>query len=244
MANKLFSRSVVIAVGNPKGGVTKTTDCINLAIYLHQQGLNVAVLDGEELGGIRTFEYSGIQYPECRFQIMDGFHTDIVKNMPMYKMAFDVILIDTAGITPTLSVAGGNSMSQQERVCFQAISLADFLLVPVNPSPIDVRKTDDFAVTVEKWHLMRGGALKAAMVLTKYKVGSELERLTVDALADRWDFMPLMQSKIRDAEIVKKAFGAGLAVFEFDPKHKVSQEMLAFCEESVAMLQAHVGVGV
>lgn len=244
MANSLFSRPVVVAVGNPKGGVTKTTDCINLAIYLHQQGLNVAVLDGEELGGIRTFEYAGTPQDNVRFQIMDGFHTDIVKNMPMYKMAFDAILIDTAGITPTLNVAGGNTMSQQERVCFQAISLADFLLVPVNPSPLDVRKTDDFAVTVEKWHLMRAGTLKAAMVLTKYKVGSDLERLTTEQLSERWDFMPLMQSKIRDSEIVKKAFGAGLAVFEYDPRHKAAQEMLSFCEETVAMLQAHVGAGV
>lgn len=242
MANSVFSKTHIIAVSNPKGGVGKSTTTLNLGcVFAKEYGLRVCIFDGEKDGSLSTFEPDPSIPEEFLPVIRDGYHLkSLQKEIPLFRSHFDIILVDTAGITPDLNTAGSDDASRQEMVCLEAISLADLLIVPVTPSPIDLRKTIPFANTVERWMTLRQGALQSRVLLNQAKNHQNLTKMVSDEMNGMFDHMPLFDSSIRDTNDVKLAFGAGRSVIDYAPKSKVASDFRQLTQEIITILNAGV----
>lgn len=113
----------VIAVSNPKGGAGKSTTTLVLATYLAQQGASVCVLDADPNQPILDWKERGESTSSVH--VVGGVkESNLMEVLDQQKQQF--IFIDLEG---TASVLVSRS-----------IALADFVIIPVQASAVDVRQ--------------------------------------------------------------------------------------------------------
>lgn len=113
----------VIAVSNPKGGAGKSTTTLVLATYLAQQGASVSVLDADPNQPILDWKEQGSS--QSPLKVVGGVkESNLMEVLDGQKQQF--VFIDLEG---TASVLVSRS-----------IALADFVIIPVQASAVDVRQ--------------------------------------------------------------------------------------------------------
>lgn len=127
--------TVILAVGNTKGGVGKTTLAVNLAILRALAGRDVLLVDGDEQGTAASFtdlraEQLGV--PGYTAVSLQGAAVRIQVRQLVGK--YDDVLID---------VGGRDTGSLRA-----ALTVADRLLVPVQPRSFDVWAVERMAELV------------------------------------------------------------------------------------------------
>lgn len=207
---------MIIAVGNTKGGVGKTTLAVQIAIARALAGREVWLIDGDRQGtataaiaaraeaekqpGIACAQYS--DGPTLRGQVQQQ------------AGKWDDIIIDVGGRDSTALRA--------------ALVLADVLLVPFAPRSYDVWALEDMAGLVDEARSVRDG-LKAYAVMNQADPGehSTDNADAAAAVADVSQFIYLA-TPIRRRKAFSNASGAGLAVSELSPKDaKAAAEIMA-----------------
>ena len=113
----------VIAVSNPKGGAGKSTCTLLLATYLAQRGASVCVLDADPNQPILDWKSQGGSKTSLEV-IGDVRESNLMEILDRQQHQF--VFIDLEG---TASVLVSRS-----------IALADFVIVPVQASAVDVRQ--------------------------------------------------------------------------------------------------------
>jgi len=113
----------VIAVSNPKGGAGKSTSTLLLATYLAQRGATVSVLDADPNQPIMDWKMKGKS--KTSVQVIGGIKESNLMEI-LEQQTHQFIFIDLEG---TASVLVSRS-----------IALADFVIIPVQASAIDVRQ--------------------------------------------------------------------------------------------------------
>lgn len=127
---------MILAVGNVKGGVGKTTLAVNLAIARAHEGRDVLLVDGDEQGTallfteLRTAQVGTSGYTAVRLQ-GTALRTQVRQLTPKY----DDLIID---------VGGRNTGSLRA-----ALTIADTLLIPVQPRSFDIWAVDQVAELVK-----------------------------------------------------------------------------------------------
>ncbi|MGI4831626.1 MAG: ParA family protein [Janthinobacterium lividum] len=113
----------VIAVSNPKGGAGKSTATLLISTYLAQRGATVCVLDADPNQPILDWKTNGKS--ATTVEVIGGVReTNLMEILDQQEHQF--IFIDLEG---TASVLVSRS-----------IALADFVIVPVQASAVDVRQ--------------------------------------------------------------------------------------------------------
>ena len=113
----------VIAVSNPKGGAGKSTATLLIATYLAQRGASVCVLDADPNQPILDWKTQG--HSKTTLEVIGGVReSNLMETLDEQHHQF--IFIDLEG---TASVLVSRS-----------IALADFVIVPVQASAVDVRQ--------------------------------------------------------------------------------------------------------
>ena len=113
----------VIAVSNPKGGAGKSTTTLLLATYLAQQGATVSVLDADPNQPILDWKNNGKS--NTSLVVVGGVReSNLMEVLEEQRSQF--VFIDLEG---TASVLVSRS-----------IALADFVIIPVQASAVDVRQ--------------------------------------------------------------------------------------------------------
>ncbi len=113
----------VIAVSNPKGGAGKSTATLLLATYFSQKGASVSVLDADPNQPILDWRTEG-QSQSCLTVVGGVRESNLMEILDNQKQQF--VFIDLEG---TASVLVSRS-----------IALADFVIIPVQASAVDVRQ--------------------------------------------------------------------------------------------------------
>jgi chromosome partitioning protein len=113
----------VIAVSNPKGGAGKSTTTLLLATYLAQSGASVCVLDADPNQPIMDWKTNGNS--KTKMQVVGGVkESNLMEILEQQTQQF--VFIDLEG---TASVLVSRS-----------IAMADFVIIPVQASAVDVRQ--------------------------------------------------------------------------------------------------------
>lgn len=115
----------VVVVAGRKGGIGKSTITGNLAAEFAARGRSVAALDADPQHSLAAWAQQGEGIlAQCVQKVKHGSPDDLRAKVRAAKDAVDVILIDTPPGMP--------------EVAYQAMLLADLVLLPCGPSPLDL----------------------------------------------------------------------------------------------------------
>jgi len=191
-----------ILVINSKGGSGKTTVATNLASYFAAAKAKVAIIDHDPQGSsLQWLKTRSPQLPRIHAvnavpQKAHGLHS-MQRWMPPDT---EILLVDSPG--------GVKGLLLQD-----IVATADFVIIPVGPSSIDVHATADFLKTLLLLGKIRMRNVKVAVVANRVRssmpVYDPLERFLKSLN------LPFL-TRIRDSDAYIRAAEQGLGIFEMD----------------------------
>lgn len=123
---------------------------------------------------------------------------------------------------------------QIEAQAVSAIKAADFILIPVQPSPYDVWATADLVDLVKARIEILNGTLQAAFVISRAIKGTRIGNEITAALAEYG--LPVLNSRITQRVIYPTSAATGETVFEREPGGEAAQEIRALMAEIKELL--------
>jgi chromosome partitioning protein len=202
----------VISFLNHKGGVGKTTLCVNLAraIQIHDDPRSIMIVDADDQGSARDWQ-NAMSTPLEGIDVIgaDRAKTLLASEDIARSRWSSYMLIDTAGDTAEIHGI--------------AISLSHLIIIPVRPSPYDVWATQD-TVFLIKTALRINPKLKAVFVLNQCIPNSTISGDVIKALAEFPEIYTLTNTLSHRLSFARSANGGhtvyetkdGLAMKEMD----------------------------
>jgi len=201
----------VIAVLNQKGGSGKTTIATHLARALQMDGADVLLVDSDPQGSARDWAAVREDQPLTVVGIDRPTIDRDLKNVACK----DFVVIDGAPQAADLAVS--------------AIKAADFVLIPVQPSPYDIWATADLVELVKHRIEVTDGRLQAAFVVSRAIKGTKIGAEVAEALAGYG--LPVLESRITQRVIYPSTAANGTTVMEAEPTGDAAAEIRALAAE-------------
>ncbi len=200
----------VLTMAQQKGGAGKTTLVAQLAVALAARGLTVDLLDIDPQGSLtqwfRVREAAGAT-ERMTLTAVTGWRAQAT--VDKLKASSDLVLVDSA--------------PHAEIEAKIAVRVADLILVPVQPSPLDVWATEPTLA------LARSEKRKVLVVInraqTRVKLAEALYARIAELGAD------VAESTIGNRISFAASMMEGRGVVETAPKSKAALEMLALADE-------------
>lgn len=206
----------VIAVLNQKGGSGKTTIATHLARALQLSGADVLLVDSDPQGSTRDWAAVREDQPLA----VVGIDRPTIERDIKHIAKKDFVVIDGAPQAADLAVS--------------AIKAADFILIPVQPSPYDIWATADLVDLVKQRIEITDGKLKAAFVVSRAIAGTKIGADVAEALAGYE--LPVLDSRIMQRVIYPTTAASGTTVMDAEPNGNAAQEIQALAAEIKAIL--------
>ena len=208
----------VIAVLNQKGGSGKTTIATHLARALQLQGSSVLLVDSDKQGSARDWSAVDESNPVTVIGLDRPTLDRDLKNISDK----DFVVIDGSPQATDLAVS--------------AIKAADFVLIPVQPSPYDIWATSDLVDLVKQRIEMTDNKLKSAFVVSRAikntKIGTEVSEVLTEY------GLPVLDAKIVQRIAYPNSAAIGKTVFETESKNSDAvAEMNALATEVKSYLE-------
>jgi len=185
----------VFAIANQKGGTGKTTLSMNFAVGLAKHG-RVLVIDADPQGSAgqwSSLAADGRQFPVSVIAIGGN----LAREAQRFSQDYDFLVLDCP---PTLET---EAMSL-------ALSVADTVLIPVLPSPVDLWASIRLVDAIEQAK-MRNRGLTAHIVVNQLEPRSALSNAMQQAL-EEFD-IPTLKNGIRRRAIYRNAAMEGASVY-------------------------------
>ena len=201
---------MLTVIGNLKGGTGKSTVAFNLAVWL-----------AHDKAGVMTFDLDPqcTLVDVCEVREEDGFE-------PTFEVSTDLseleeMASDKKRKRPIIVDMSASNMPAMEK----AISLADRILIPVQPSQADIWSTQRFLKIVNKFIDKKNkpevlGFINRADTHIGVRETDEAE-LALKMLQG----VEAMDIRLYQRTAYRRSFSEGLGVFELDPMGKASKEM-------------------
>jgi chromosome partitioning protein len=202
----------VITIAQQKGGAGKTTLCAHLALAWALEGKSVAVIDIDPQASLGAWhamrrETWGDEEASFDFQSVTGWR--VQSEVERQARQHDIVLID-----------GPPHAETEARISVRA---ADLVVVPVQPSPMDVwatKPTLDLAKAERK---------RVLLVLNRVPPRANL----TDAMLERLAALdaPIAMTRIGNRVALANAMAEGRSVHESAPGSRAAEEIQALARE-------------
>ena len=206
----------VIAVLNQKGGAGKTTIATHLARALQIGGADVLLIDSDPQGSARDWAAVREEQPLSVVGIDRPTIERDLKNIARK----DFVVIDGAPQAADLAVS--------------AIKAANFILIPVQPSPYDIWATADLVDLVKQRIEVTDGKLRAAFVVSRAIKGTKIGSEITEALNGYG--LPVLATRITQRVGYPGSAAAGSTVLDLEPDSEAAREMTALADEIKQLL--------
>nr|WP_173267140.1 ParA family partition ATPase [Pseudomonas sp. LM8]AIT41782.1 putative partitioning protein A [Pseudomonas sp. LM8] len=202
----------VIAVLNQKGGSGKTTIATHLARALQLSGADVLLVDSDPQGSARDWAAVRDDQP---LTVVGIDRPTIDRDVKNVARKVDFVVIDGAPQAADLAVS--------------AIKAADFVLIPVQPSPYDIWAAADLVELVKQRIEVTDGRLQAAFVVSRAIKGTRIGGEITEALSGYG--LPILESRITQRVSYPGTAAAGTTVLESEPDGDAAAEVMALANE-------------
>ncbi len=202
---------LTVLVINSKGGSGKTTLTTNLASYYASKKVRTAIMDHDPQG-------SSMQWLKSRPEQAEKIHganaappkgaTPLRSIQGWVPPETEVMIIDAP--------AGAKGMLLQDLV-----RKANYIVIPVAPSPIDIHATADFIKELLLFGGARTSRVKIAVVANRVRRSSAPTYAALERFLNSLK-LPFLTT-IRDSENYLLAVEKGLGVFELDEEDSVAE---------------------
>lgn len=205
-----------IAVLNQKGGAGKTTIATHLATALMRAGHDILLVDSDPQGSARDWAAVREDQPVPVVGIDRPTIGRDLKNL----VRKDYVIIDGAPQAADLAAS--------------AIKAADFILIPVQPSPYDIWATAELVDLVKQRIEITDGKLQAAFIVSRAIKGTRIGTEVTEALHGYE--LPILESRITQRVIYPTTAASGTTVFDKEPKGAAALEMESLATEILGKL--------
>ena len=199
--------TLIITVGNIKGGVGKSTLACNIATALsflsHDGG--VLLIDGDKQGSAADFAQSRTDLlGEAGFTCVRAQGKEVVNQVVTMREKFSHIVIDAGGQDNPSLRAG--------------LVVSDIVLVPVAPRSFETWALENMATLIEEATITNSN-LKAFGVLNlAFPKGSDNDQTHV-IIREDYPLLELIEPPVVQRKAFSDAVGQGLCVLEIKPKN-------------------------
>ena len=205
----------VITIAQQKGGAGKTTVAAHLAVAWSQRGKRVAIVDIDPQGSLTQWhkireERFGEGYTGLTFAALSGWR--VGSEVARLRRNHDIIIIDSPPHTET-----------EART---AIRSADFIIVPVQPSPTDLWATKATLA------LAKAENIPVRVVLNRYSPASRLAQTIAEELPD------LAKNRLGNRVLFASSLMEGRSATEVMPTSPAALEVKALAEEFAKILKS------
>ncbi len=201
---------MLTVVGNLKGGTGKSTVAFNLAVWL-----------AHDKTGVMTFDLD----PQCTLVDVcdvrqeDGFEPSVEVSTDLAEL--EELAKDKKRKQPIIVDISASNMPAMER----AISLADRILIPVQPSQADIWSTQRFLKIVRN-SLDENNKTEVLGFINR--ADTHIGVRETDEAEQALQMLPGIKAldiRLYQRTAYRRSFSEGLGVFELDPMGKASKEM-------------------
>ena len=215
----------VVVFGNQKGGCGKTTLAITLACGLKEQGFSVPTVDADPQGSVMSWAVRVDEGGENSLPDTEK-HDNVLIDQALKRARdrYDVTIVDLGS---NLGF-GGDTI---QKMLLKSLREADYVFIPVGPSPIDVDASEAFVdVLRDIWERRGENVPAASFVMNGVRKGTTLGREIADVIKDVYE-MPVFDTKIDSREAYRTAFMNGSSVFK-SKQNDVIENATAFVNEA------------
>jgi chromosome partitioning protein len=195
---------LTVLVINSKGGSGKTTLCTNLASYYASKKNKTALMDYDPQGS--SLEW--LRLRPLHVEKIHGANAASPKGAVIQRSLQAWIPTDTEVLIID-APAGAKGLLLQELV-----RKANFIIIPVAPSPIDIHATSDFIKDLFLTGGVRSSSAKIAVVANRVRSSSTAIYASLENFLSSLK-LPILTS-IGDSDQYLHAVAKGLGVFEMD----------------------------
>lgn len=185
---------VEIVVGNLKGGVTKTTTAIYIALALALSGEPVLVIDGDPQNSsvLKWKQAAGENWPS-NLQVLPWATTDLPKRLKGLKGQYKHLVIDTSPSHPELLRAGLHCVTT--------------FLITTQPSPMDITQLYQSINVAAEIDGVREDGLASVILLSRAKQKTRLLSEAIAFFDDPERKWPHLEAIVTDRVGHAEAFG-------------------------------------
>ena len=215
----------VVVFGHQKGGCGKTTLAITLACGLKEQGFSVLTVDADPQGSVMSWAVRVDEDSENSLPDTEK-HDNVLIDQALKRARdrYDVTIVDLGS---NLGF-GGDTI---QKMLLKSLREADYVFIPVGPSPIDVDASEAFVdVLRDIWERRGENVPAASFVINGVRKGTTLGREIADVIKDVYE-MPVFDTKIDSREAYRTAFMNGSSVFK-SKQNDVIENATAFVNEA------------
>lgn len=208
---------MIVTFQNQKGGVGKTTLSLHLAHQLTLTGARVLLVDADPQGSARDWLQAREDPPP--FSVVGLDRPTIHRDLDRLTADYDAIVID--------------SPPRVTDIARSAILAADLVVIPVQPSPLDVWAAQETVALIADARVYKEHIL-SVFALNREIVNTVIGRDVSDAL--RNSGVPLLTTHVSQRVSFAESIARGQTVFETKTDPKAIAEIEALGAEVLDLL--------
>ncbi|MEZ4447201.1 MAG: ParA family partition ATPase [Polyangiaceae bacterium] len=210
---------MIIALAGQKGGVGKTTIAIGIATEWVDRGARVLLVDADPQGSSRTWaDVASEQGHKVPTVVAMGANLHKKDQLPLLVPGYDHVIVDCPPAHGPIQRA--------------ALMVADVVLLPCSPSPVDVWALASSLELVEQAQAIRDDLL-AAIVITRKDPRTAIGRQVRVALEAHG--LPVIRAELGNRVAYPEALSVGSTATRFAPRGAAARETKRLVNEVEAL---------